>query len=66
MAPTPKAQTSVSEVMEMATPAWRMAWPICSGRGSVDFCWSLRLLRHCMITNMSSIPMPEIVKRKGK
>ena len=63
-APTPNAQTSVSEVIEMATPACLMACPICSGRGSADFCRSLRLLRHCIITNMSSIPMPAMIETK--
>ena len=62
-APTPNAQTSVSDVIEMATPACLIAWPICSGRGRVDFCWSLRLLRHCIITNMSSIPIPGMFER---
>ena len=55
--PMAKAQTSVSDVTVMATPAWRMALPILSARSSVvrDFSW---LLKHCRMTNMSSIPIP--------
>ena len=62
-APTPKAQTSVREVTVMATPAFLIVCPILSVRGRVDFCSSLKLLRHCMITNMSSIPIP-VTKRE--
>ena len=53
-----KAQTSVSDVTVMATPAWRIVLPILSPRSSVvrdDFSW---LLKHCRMTNMSSIPIP--------
>ena len=57
--PMAKAQTSVSEVTVMATPAWRIVLPTLSPRSSVvrDFSW---LLKHCRMTNMSSIPIPEI------
>ena len=57
-APTPKAQTSVRDVTVMATPAFLIVCPILSGKERVDFCSSLKLFRHCMITNMSSIPIP--------
>ena len=55
--PMAKAQTSVREVTVMATPAWRMAFPILSPRSSVVRDFSA-LPKHCRITNMSSIPMP--------
>ena len=56
-APTPKARTSVRLVTVMETPACCRVAPSKEGigrRGSESFL----LLRHCTITNMSSIPIP--------
>ena len=58
MQPMANAQMSVSDVTVIATPAWRIVFPILSPRSSVlrDFSW---FLKHCTMTNMSSIPIPE-------
>ena len=61
MAPTPKAKMSVRLVTVMETPACCSARPIFSVmevEGS-----RRRLVQHCTITNMSSIPIPR--QRKG-
>lgn len=66
-APTPKAAISVSEVTVMDTPACFNAIPMRSG---IEILLGLerqsgnRLFQHCMITNMSSTPIPK--SRKGK
>ena len=57
-----KAKKSVNEVTVIAQPALDMVRPKRSFRER----WQsvgLRLLKHCMVTNMSSMPMPR--RRKG-
>ena len=53
--PTAKAKKSVSDVMVMAAPALRIVIPNLSVIGFFSSS-SLRLLKHCIVTNMSSIP----------
>ena len=53
--PTAKARKSVRDVMVMAAPALLMVSPNLSVIGRVSSS-SFRLLKHCIVTNMSSIP----------
>ena len=62
LAPIPKAMKSVMEVMVMATPAWDIVAPSLSTTG-LPASPAESVLRHCTITNMSSMPMPSM--RKG-
>ena len=57
-----KAKKSVREVTVMAQPARDMVRPKRSFSDRVQSV-GLRLLKHCMVTNMSSMPMPR--RRKG-
>ena len=57
-----KAKKSVKEVTVIAQPALDIVKP----KRSLRERWEsegLRLLKHCMVTNMSSMPMPR--RRKG-
>ena len=60
--PTANAKKSVNDVMVMAAPALLMVSPNLSGKG-LNCSSGSRLLKHCMETNMSSMPMPRM--RKG-
>ena len=57
-----KAKKSVKEVTVIAQPALDIVKPKRSLRGRWESV-GLRLLKHCMVTNMSSMPMPR--RRKG-
>ena len=58
-APQAKAKTSVTLVTVTATPACLRASAICWSGGREEVSWErLTLLRDCMITNMSSMPIP--------
>ena len=59
-APQAKANTSVTLVTVTATPACFRASAICWSGGREEVAGErLTLLRDCMITNMSSMPIPE-------
>ena len=61
--PMAKAKKSVNEVTVIAQPARDIVRPKRSFRERWESV-GLRLLKHCMVTNMSSMPMPR--RRKGR
>ena len=60
LAPIPKAIKLVIDVIVMATPACLSVTPILSAT-SLLLSASVRVFRHWMMTNMSSIPAANVV-----
>ncbi len=57
VAPTPNTMKSVMDVTVMATPACFMVRPMADGASSEATSEGSKLSKHCIMTNMSSMPV---------